>query len=65
MKNGKAVFPYNIPVYLLKILSEYIAVPLCDIINESFSGGVFPDLGRLRSDLLNPKFGSKNQLFCD
>ena len=43
MKNGKAVGP----VYLLKILSEYIAVPLCDIINDSFSGGVFPDLIQL------------------
>ena len=37
MKNGKAIGPYSIPVYLLKILSEYIAVPLCDIINDSFS----------------------------
>ena len=47
MKNGKAVGPYSIPVYLLKILSEYIAVPLCDIINDSFSSGVFPDLMKL------------------
>ena len=37
MKNGKAIGPYCIAVYLLKILSEYIAVPLCDIINDSFS----------------------------
>ena len=34
MKNGKAIGPYSITVYLLKILSEYIAVPLCDIIND-------------------------------
>ena len=27
MKNGKAIGPYSITVYLLKILSEYIAVP--------------------------------------
>ena len=47
MKNGKAVGPYSIPVYLLKILSEYIAVPLCDLINDSFSSGVFPDLMKL------------------
>ena len=47
MKNGKAVDPYSIPVYLLKILSECIAVPLCDIINDSFSSGVFPDLMKL------------------
>ena len=47
MKNGKAVGPYSIPVYLLKILSEYIAVPVCDIINESLSNSVFPDSKKL------------------
>ena len=47
MKNGKAIGPYGIQVYLLKIPSEYIAVPLCDIINDSFSSGVFPDLMKL------------------
>ena len=47
MENGKAFGPYSIPVYLLKILSEYIAVYLCDIINDSFSIGVFPDLMEL------------------
>ena len=40
MKNGKAIGPYCIPVYLLKIRSEYIAVPLCDIIHDSFSSGI-------------------------
>ena len=31
----------------MKILSEYIAVPLCDIVNESFSGGIFLDMMKL------------------
>ena len=35
LKSGKAVDPHSIPVYLLKIPNEYIAVPLCDIVNES------------------------------
>ena len=47
MKNGKAIGPYSIPVYLLKMLSEYIAVPLRDIIYDSFSSGLFPDLMKL------------------
>ena len=47
LKSGKAVGPHSIPIYLLKILSEYIAVPLCDIVNESFSGGIFPDMMKL------------------
>ena len=47
MKSGKAVGPYSIPIFLLKILCEHIAIPLCDIINNSFSSGVFPDMMKL------------------
>ena len=47
LKIGKAVGPHSIPIYLLKILSEYIAVHLCDIVNESFSSGIFPDMMKL------------------
>ena len=47
LKIGKAVGPHSIPIYLLKIISEYIAVPLCDIVNESFSSGIFPDMMKL------------------
>ena len=47
MKTGKAVGPYSIPIFLLKILSEHIAILLYDIINDSFSSGVFPDMMKL------------------
>ena len=47
LKSGKAVSPHSIRIYLLKVLSEYIAVPLCDIVNESFSSGIFPDMMKL------------------
>ena len=47
MTNGKAVGPYSIPIFLLKILSEHIAAPLCDIINDSLSNGIFPDMMKL------------------
>ena len=39
--------PYSIPIFLLKILSEHIATPLCDIINDSFSNGIFPGMMKL------------------
>ena len=39
--------PYSIPIFLLKILSEHIAAPLWDIINDSFSNGIFPDMMKL------------------
>ena len=51
LKNGKAVGPYSIPVYLLKLISEYIAIPLCDIINDSFVNGIFPDWMELAQTL--------------
>ena len=47
MTNRKAVGPYSIPIFVLKILSEHIAAPLCDIINNSFSNGIFPDMMKL------------------
>ena len=39
----KAIGPYSIPVFLLKILSGIISLPLSSIINHSFETGVFPD----------------------
>ena len=52
LKNGKAVGPYSIPVYLLKLISEYIAIPLCDIRNYSFVNGIFPDWMKLAKVIL-------------
>ena len=34
LKSGKAVGLHSIPIYLLKMLRKYIAVPLCDTVNE-------------------------------
>ena len=39
----KAIGPYSIPVFLLKILSRHIAKPLSIIVNKSFQTGIFPD----------------------
>ena len=47
MKNGIAVGPHSVPIFLLKILSEHISIPLCDTINDSFSCGTFSDLIKL------------------
>ena len=47
MKNGIAVGPCSIPIFLLRILSEHVSIPLCDIINDSFSCGTFPNLMKL------------------
>ena len=39
----KAIGPYSIPVFPLKILSRHIAQPLSSIINLSFESAIFSD----------------------
>ena len=57
LQTGKAVGPYSIPISLLKILSSHIKKPLCTIINDSFSSGVFPDRLKLAKVIpLHEKF---------
>ena len=43
LQAGNSVGPYSIPISLLKILSSHITKPLCTIIDDSFSSGVFPN----------------------
>ena len=40
---NKSTGPQSIPVYLLKLIADIIVSPLCNIINNSFSSGIFPD----------------------
>ena len=39
LQEGKAVGPYSVPIKLLKMVSRPISLPLCLIINESFTTG--------------------------
>ena len=43
LQEGKAIGPYSVPIKLLKMISRPISPPLCLIINESFTSGIFPD----------------------
>ena len=57
-------------VFLLQITYKakihFIGVKNRHKIGENgFQWSEASDLRRLRSDLLDPKFGSQNQLFCD
>ena len=51
LNQKKAIGPYSIPVFLLKILCRYIAVPLSKIVNQFFETGIFPDC--LKIDKVN------------
>ena len=35
--------PYSVPVTVLKIIRDYISEPLAFLVNDSFTGGNFPD----------------------
>ena len=52
LNQKKAIGPYSIPVFLLKILCRYIAVPLSKIFNQFFETGIFPDC--LKIGKVNP-----------
>ena len=41
LQDDKAVGPYSVPIKLLKMISRPISLPLCLIINESFTSGIF------------------------
>ena len=43
LNSSKAVGPFSIPVYLLKLLKTYLSIPLETIFNLSFNSGCVPD----------------------
>ena len=43
LNQKKAIGLYGIPVFLLKIMCRYIAVPVSKIVNQSFETGIFSD----------------------
>ena len=55
---NKSEGPQSIPVKLLKMIPDIIAVPLCNIINQSFSTGVFPNALKISKVIPKHKGGS-------
>ena len=56
--SNKSVGPASIPLRLLKIVADIIVIPLCKIINCSFSTGVFPDVLKVSKIIPLHKGGS-------
>ena len=52
LNTNKAIGPYSILVFLLKVLGKHLAQPLSIIVNHSFENGIFPD--KLKVDKVNP-----------
>ncbi len=54
----KSTGPASIPIKLLKLVADLIVIPLCHIINLSFSTGVFPDVLKVAKVIVLHKGGS-------
>ena len=49
---NKSTGPYSIRIFLLKILSSYISIPLASLVNSSFETAIFPE--KLKLGKVNP-----------
>ena len=59
---NKSSGPASIPLRLLKIAADLIVIPLCYIINISFSTGVFPDVLKVAKVITLHKGGSTQEV---
>ena len=59
---NKGTGPASIPLKMLKVVTDIIVIPLCHIINVSFSTGVFPDILKVAKVLPLHKGGSTQDL---
>ena len=62
VKSGKSLGPNRLHMKILKSLSSLISIPLCQIINESFKSGVFPDKLKLAKVIPLQKSLSANSI---
>ena len=58
----KSVGPHSLPINFLKIVADIVAIPLCNIINLSFSQGIFPDMLKIAKVIALFKAGSTEEL---
>ena len=59
---NKSTGPSSIPLKLLKLISDLIIIPLCNLINKSFSSGIFPDLLKIVKVIPIHKGGSTQDM---
>ena len=58
----KSTGPASVPINLLKLVADIIVVPLCRIINLSFTTGVFPDILKVAKVIVLHKGGSTQDM---
>ena len=62
LPTNKGTGPASIPLKFLLIVADLIIVPLCNLINVSFSTGVFPDILKIAKVIPLHKGGSTQEL---
>ena len=60
--DNKSSGPQSIPINLLKLIADIIIIPLCKIISNSFTSGVFPDALKICKVIPIHKGDSTNEL---
>ena len=58
----KSIGPHSIPIQFLKIVADIVAIPLCRIINLSFTQGIFPDMLKIAKVIALFKAGSTEEV---
>ena len=62
LKSSKSVGPCSIPTRIMKISKEIISLPLSQLINDSISKGLFPNICKLAQVI--PIFKNDSRLLC-
>ena len=62
MVSQRSIGPHSIPINFLKIVADIVAIPLCRIINLSFSKGIFPELLKISKVIALFRAGSTEEL---
>ena len=63
LKSSKIIGPYSIPIKIMKISKETISLLLSQLINNSISKGIFPNICKLGQVI--PIFKSNSRLLCN
>ena len=63
LDSSKSVGPCSIPTKILKIAKEVVSLPLSELINNSISKRIFPDIWKLAQVI--PTFKNDSRLLCN
>ena len=62
LKSNKSAGPYSVPIKIKKISREIISLPLSQLINDSISKALFPNICKLAQVI--PIFKINSRLLC-